>query len=353
MAREEKYKWNIDIKSIEDPGYTKWRGDYDGAKAQMQQRTSNHELYGLIAKNKSIHEWATNRATGKYFSEGSTQYIMRKSLANTIQRVPDGELTTQYDKNSIEHIITEYIFTNKVMWSEFEGIDMLSNITNTFKGGFTYGFAPIRTGFEKETDGDIRISYNIESWTDIFVNQDCTDIRRPKILWHRSYMSKADVEGLLNDEGNVIDSTYKEETIKYVIDHNMFGGKQWESEKLADKLKGSSSLSSLELLTKYDRGAKEFITYVPAIKAEFRRIKNEDPRLGIPWNMFVLETDPDFPLGLSQVEFLLADQQFQDLFQTSAYKNLLLAMEPPDHGGRLGNQPIKLPLRATQDLEPW
>ena len=43
----------------------------------------------------------------------------------------------------------------------------------------------------------------------------------------------------------------------------------------------------------------------------------------------VLEPDADFPIGVSQVEFLLADQQFNDLFQTSAYKNLLLAMEPP------------------------
>lgn len=61
----------------------------------------------------------------------------------------------------------------------------------------------------------------------------------------------------------------------------------------------------------------------------FRKVPNYDPRKGIPWNFLVLEPDPDFPLGVSQVEFLLADQQFNDLFQTSAYKNLLLAMEPP------------------------
>ena len=71
------------------------------------------------------------------------------------------------------------------------------------------------------------------------------------------------------------------------------------------------------------------MTFFPALNAEFRRVPNYDPRKGIPWNFLVLEPDADFPLGVSQVEFLLADQQFNDLFQTSAYKNLLLAMEPP------------------------
>lgn len=330
MAQSEKMKWNIDAKAIEDKDFLKWKGDYDGALAQMRTRTHHYELYGLIAKNKSIHEWVSGRAgSGKYFSEGSSQYILRKSLANTIQRVPDGELDTQYDKASWQHIACEYIFNNKVLWSEFEGIDMLSNITGTFKTAFTYGFCPVRTGFEKDFDQDVRISYNIENWADIATNQDCKDIRRPQVLWHRSYMSQADVKALLNDDGNVKDSTYKEDTIKYVIDNKLFGAKQWESNSLGDKLKGSLANDSLELLTKYERGAKEFITYVPSLKAEFRRVKNEDPRKGIPWNFFVLEPDHEFPLGLSQIEFLLADQQFQDLFQTSAFKNLLLAMEPP------------------------
>jgi hypothetical protein len=326
----DKMKWNIDVKAIEasESDYAKWRGDYDGAVAQMQARTYRHQLYGLIAKNKSIHD-LTNKGGGKYFSEGSAQYILRKSLANTIQRMPDGEIETQYDKASVEHIQIDYIFSNKVLWSEFEGLDMLSNITSTFKTSFIYGFAPVRTGFEKDLDDDARISYTIENWADIFINQDCRDVRRPQTVWHRSFMSKAEVEALLTEEGGVKDPTYEADTIKYVIDHNSFTGKPIESETLQDRLKGSSSLRSLELLTRYDRGAKEFVTYVPAIKAKFRTVKNYDPRKDIPWDFFVLEVDPDFPLGLSQIEFILGDQQFQDLFQTSAFKNLLLAMEPP------------------------
>lgn len=324
-------KWNISEDQLNKQCCTKLHERYNAAKSQMKQRTHHHELYGLLAKNKSIHEWIVSKGKGKQqqFSEGSTQYILRKTLADTIQRVPDGELTTQYDKLSKEHVWLQYLFENKVIASEFEGIDMMSNLTNAFKMSFIYAFAPVRTGFEKDYDDDVRVSFNLESWSDVFINPDCTDIRRPEAVYFRQYMSKDDVEALLDVNGSVIDSTYDENTIKYVLDENLFSGKSSDSEKMADKMKGSTAINSLLLITEYRRGSDEFITFVPGINAVFRKVPNYDPRKGIPWNFLVLEPDPDFPLGISQVEFLLADQQFNDLFQTSAYKNLLLAMEPP------------------------
>ena len=324
-------RWNIKKESLESADVCKTMAQFQIAKGQMRLRTSNHELYGLVAKNKSIHEFFGGKRAKqrKYFSEGSTQYILRKTLADTIQRVPDGELETQYDKASKEHIFTRYIFENKVISSEYEGIDMMSNLTNTFKMSFIYAFAPVRTGFEKDIDGDVRIGYNLEQWSDVFINPDCKDIRRPEVVYFRQYMSRDDVEGLLTEDGSAVDSTYNADTIKYILDEDMFTARHAESEQLADKLKGSTSISSVTLITEYRRGASEFVTFVPELKAVFRRVPNYDPRKGIPWNFLVLEPDPDFPLGVSQVEFLLADQQFNDLFQTSAYKNLLLAMEPP------------------------
>ena len=322
-------RWNIDKEKLASKEIAKMHARYDIARGQMAQRTAHHELYGLLAKNKSIHEWSVRRGKTKYFSEGSTQYILRKVLANTIQRVPDGELTTQYDHASKEHVFLQYIFENKVMTSEIDGIDMFANLCKAFKMSFIYAFAPVRTGFERDYDDDARIKFSLEQWSDVFVNPDCKDICRPTVVYHRHYMSKDDVLALLNDAGNVIDHTYNEDVIRYIIDEKMFSSRDFESEPMADKLKGSTSLQSIMLITEYRRGAKEFVTFLPALNAEFRRVPNYDPRKGIPWNFLVLEPDADFPIGVSQVEFLLADQQFNDLFQTSAYKNLLLAMEPP------------------------
>lgn len=324
-------RWNVDKSSLEDACVCKIIPKFNAAKTQMQLRTNHHELYGLLAKNKSIHEFYGGKRSKQrgYFSEGSTQYILRKTLADTIQRVPDGELSTQYDKASKEHIWIQYVFENKIIASEYEGIDMMSNLTNAFKTSFIYAFAPVRTGFEKDCDGDVRVGFNLEQWSDVFINPDCRDIRRPEVVYHRQYLTKDDVKALLNDEGSVVDSTYSEDTIHYVLDEDLFTSRQFESEKMGDKLKGSTAISSIELITEYRRGSNEFVTFVPGLNAVWRKVPNYDPRKGIPWNFLVLEPDPDFPLGVSQVEFLLADQQFNDLFQTSAYKNLLLAMEPP------------------------
>lgn len=328
MLASEK-RWNVDKGKLRSSEVAKMHARYDAAKSQMQRRTYHHELYGLLAKNKSIHEWSVKRGNTKYFSEGSTQYILRKVLADTIQRVPDGELVTQYDQASVEHILLEYLFENKIMVSEIDGIDMMANLTKAFKMSFVYAFAPVRTGFEEDFDGDARVKFSLEQWSDVFINPDCTDICRPEVVYHRSYMTKDDVLALLDGEGNVKDPTYNEDAVHCVIDEDMFSGKQWESEAMADKMKGSTALQSLELITEYRRGAKEFTTFCPALNCEWRKVPNYDPRRGIPWNFLVLEPDMDFPIGVSQVEFLLADQQFNDLFQTSAYKNLLLAMEPP------------------------
>ena len=322
-------RWNIDKERLASKDVAKMHSRYDAARTQMMRRTQHHELYGLLAKNKSIHEWSVRRGKTRYFSEGSTQYILRKVLANTIQRVPDGELTTQYDHASKEHILLQYIFDNKVMASEIDGIDMMSNLTKAFKMSFIYAFAPVRTGFERDYDDDARIKFSLEQWSDVFINPDCMDICRPTVVYHRHYMSKDDVLALLDDDGNIVDGTYNEDVVRCIIDEDMFTAKDFQSEPMADKLKGSTSMQSIMLVTEYRRGAKEFVTFFPELNAEFRRVPNYDPRKGIPWNFLVLEPDADFPIGVSQVEFLLADQQFNDLFQTSAYKNLLLAMEPP------------------------
>ncbi len=328
MLAKEK-RWNIDKDKLKSSEIAKMHERYNAAKSQMSRRTYHHELYGLLAKNKSIHEWSIKKGQTKYFSEGSTQYILRKVLADTIQRVPDGKLTTQYDKASKEHIFLQYLFDNKVMVSEIEGMEMMANLTKAFKMSFIYAFAPVRTGFQNDFDDDARIKFSLEQWSDVFPDPDCSDICRPEVVYHRSYMSKDDVLALLDEDGNIRDSTYNEDVVRCLIDEDMFSAKEYESETMADKMKGSTSIQSVLLITEYRRGAKEFVTFVPSLNAEFRRVPNYDPRRGIPWNFLVLEPDADFPIGVSQVEFLLADQQFNDLFQTSAYKNLLLAMEPP------------------------
>lgn len=97
---------------------------YNRSKAQMNVRTNAFKLFTRLAHNQSLY--TTNRNT--LYSEGTTQALKRKIRAQTLQRVPDGEITTQFDKNSIEQVETEFIFDSKVLTSEYDGKDMLKNL---------------------------------------------------------------------------------------------------------------------------------------------------------------------------------------------------------------------------------
>ena len=112
---------DFDIKP-EDIKDTSGLGDkisemYNRSKATMDLRTNNFELFTKISHNMNLYEKRRNTE----FSEGTTQALKRKLRAQTLLRVPDGEITTQFDKISIEQVETEFLFDTKIVRSEFDG----------------------------------------------------------------------------------------------------------------------------------------------------------------------------------------------------------------------------------------
>ena len=340
-------KWNIDLDDIalEDKELAakldkKWK---DG-KACMDQRTHKHSFFSKISHNMSLYD----RGRKNEFSEGTTQAIKRKILAQTVQRVPDGEIVTQYDKNSIEQAEIEYIFKHKVLTSEYDGKDMLKNLIRTFKASYDYGFGCVRTGFEQDTDGDPRISYKLIGYRDIIPSPDCDFIEEAEWYIVREWMPRATLKTLIDEDGNLLDLTYDENVVKYLIENDIRDGVDPASVKLQDRKQGATPSHSLEIRTYYCKGADEFITYVPSINAILRTVENYDPRKGVPLHFMILEPDPDFPLGCSSVMWTLAQQQFADAFQSTAYETLLLSLHPPlQVFGNLVNPKIKMKPNAV------
>ena len=317
--------WGITRDMIKDEKASKYFRDAERRSRAMQnQRTKFHKKFGLIS-----HMQNTYDSREDIFSEGSTQALKRKTRQQTIQRVPDGELTTQYDKNSIEQIEIEYIFKHKILTSEYDGHDMLKNIWRAFSASWDYGYAAIRTGFEKDADGDVRVSWKQIQWNDILPAPDCDFIEEADWYIEREYISRTDLEQLIDCEGNCSDPTYNEDVIKFLLEKGSTDAMDWRSVALADSLQGTSRNESVETWTMYKRGAKEFKTFVPAADAILRTVPNYDPRKDVPIHFMVLEPDPDWPLGCSCIMFTLAQQAFADAFQTVAYDTLLLSINPP------------------------
>lgn len=336
-----------DIKDESGVG-TKIDEMYNRSKAQMNVRTNMFKLFTRLAHNQSLYTKGSNDV----YSEGTTQALKRKIRAQTLQRVPDGEITTQFDKNSIEQVETEFIFDNKVLTSEYDGKDMLKNLWRAFNTAYDYGFACVRTGFEKDLHGDIRISWKEIRWNDIYPAPDADFIEEAEWYIVREYISQADIKALIDwDTETVKDKTYQEDTVKFLCDWNPKEGQEYNSIPMSDDMKGITKIESIEIRTLYRKGDDEFVTWVPSCQAILRIVKNEDPRKDVPVHFLILEPDPEFPLGCSSVMWTIAQQQFADAFQTSAYQTLLLATKPPIMAtGNLMNAKIKMEPAAFWDL---
>ena len=337
-------KWNIKLEDIQlecSCMAAKLQEKWNTAHSHQTQRTAGHDLYSKIAHNMNLYEKGRNDV----FSEGSTQAIKRKIRAQTIQRVPDGEIVTQYDKNSKEQAIIDYLFKHKILQSEYDGKDMLKQLWKTFNMSYDYGYGCVRTGFEKDLDGDPRISYTLIPWGDVFPSPDCKYIEEADWYIIREYIPQSTLKGLIDMEtGIVSDTTYNSDVVKYLVENHITDAPSdpW-TWPLADKKKGKSPTESVMVYTYYFKGKDEFITFVPSINCILRTTKNYDPRKDVPLHFMILEPDPDFPLGVSSVMWTISQQQFADAFQSTAYQTLLLSLRPPMMTfGNLTNPKMKM-----------
>lgn len=340
-------KWDVDPKDIEDDRCCgKWQTMYNEAWSVHQQRLKGHEFYTRVAHMKSLY--GNRKGEDHMVSEGSTQAMKRRIRAEAIQRVPEGEIVTQYDKNSIEQAEIEFIFKKKILSSEYDGRDMLKNLWRTFGAAYDYGYACVRTGFENDLDGDVRISYKLISYNDVIPATDCDFIEEAQWYIVREYMSYTDVMSLYDfDRDDVKDSTYSTDTVRYIIEHKAKDAQEPNSIPLADRENSVSNVQSIEIRTLYKRGCDEFTTYVPSLNAVLRTVKNYDPRKDVPLHFMILDPDAEFPLGCSSIMWTLGSQQFADCFQTLVYQTLNLATQPPLMVfGNLTNPKIRMTPRA-------
>lgn len=357
MARPKKKKCPEDLKrewretilpaDIRDKKASdKFNKYYRRGRATMDLRTTDFKFFTRIAHMQSLFRVVP--MDREVWSEGSTHALKRKIRSNTIQRVPNGEIKTQYDKNSIEQVIIEFIFKNKILKSEYAGQDMLKNLWNTFNAAYDYGFCAVKTCFEPDQDGDVRIGYKQIQWNNILPDPDCEHIEASPWYLVRSWVSRSELAQLYDWENNrVKDPTYQEKTLKFLLAHEFEDAKDSRSSQLADQKHAVTTVESIEVRTLYKRGCDEFISFVPIVDGVLRIVKNEDPRKDVPIHFMILEPDPEFPLGMSSILPTLGQQQFADAFQTLSYQTLQLALQPPLMGfGNLTPAKIKMKPRA-------
>lgn len=319
-------KWGVKLDDIKDvAGYNKLDKRWQAGWSKLVQRTALHEMYSRVAHNLSLF----HKQRKDMWSEGSTQRAMRKARAQSLQRVPDGDLWHQYDVNSIEAAEIEFIWKHVIIEDDTPGKDMLKTLWRAFNQSWIYGPGILRTDFVGCPRKQIKIEYTLLGWRDVVPDPDCKHIEEAEWYIIREWISKSELENLLNEEGSVIDSTWNEDVIHYVLENETKSGIWTDSQKLTDKEKGITPIESVEIRTMYRKGDSEFVTWCVPLNAPIRTVPNYDPWLDVPVHTLVLDPDPEYPLGASSVFWTMTEQQFLDALHSISGQVLLESFEPP------------------------
>lgn len=319
-------KWGVDLNSLrDDEGFNKLDQRWQMGWAQLVKRTHLHDVYSRIANNLSLF----HKQRKDMWSEGSTQKALRKGRAQSLQRVPDGDLWHQYDKNSLQGAWVEFLWDHVIINDDTPGKDMLKTLWRTFTQSWIYGPGFVRTDFVKCHRKQIKPEYTLLGWRDVIADPDCDYIEESEWYIIREWISKSELEALLDSEGNVIDSTWNEDAIHYILENGTKSGMWWDAQKLADKDKGVTPVESVEIRTMYRKGDTEFVTWCVPMAAKLRTVPNYDPWLDIPVHCLILDPNPEYPMGASSVFWTMTEQQFLDAVHSVSGQSLLLSLEPP------------------------
>lgn len=160
----------------------------------------------------------------------------------------------------------------------------------------------MRTGFEKNHNGDIVVSYTNIPFDMVYPSPDCDYIEEAEWYIIEEMISRSTLKGLLSEDGELIDKTWNEDTIKYILENKVEDGEDTTNKhRRQDDNKGIVKTESVKIRTLYKRGSSEFVTYVPKLQAILRTVKNFDPEKDVPLHFMVLEPDPEYPLGCSSI----------------------------------------------------
>lgn len=319
-------KWGVKLEDIKDAeGYAKLDKRWQFGWSQLVQRTALHETYSRIAHNLSLF----HKKRQDMWSEGSTQRAMRKARAQSLQRVPDGDLWHQYDENSIEGAEMEFLWDHVIVNDDTSGEDVLKTLWRTFNQSWIYGPGIVRTDFVHCPRKQIKPKYTLLGWRDVIPDPDCKHIEEAEWYIIREWMSKSEIENLLNEDGSIIDPTWNEDAVHYILEADIKGGIWTDAQKLSDKEKGVTPVESVEIRTMYRKGDKEFVTWCTNIAAPLRTVPNYDPFGDVPIHTLILDPDPEYPLGASSVFWTMTEQQFLDALHSVSGQALLLSFEPP------------------------
>lgn len=328
--------------AVNNFGSMLWR-KWDIYKREMDLRVGNYWKLETLVDNEVI----SRKPDLPNVSSGETAGLIRRTARNVVQNVPNVEVVSVFNDDSLEGILTRHILLSKVIGSDLYSNDMQQNLFASVKTSLTLGFAPVIPVLLQDAGGSWYIKYDAINYRDVFPEPGAKDVRQATDVFVRRYLTEGEVMQLVMDQTPGWDHNALRSLLK-----NRPPSKERQSVDHQTK-KHHQTPEGYEIVTWYNSFGKPFLTFSANTKMLLRVEKNKHPLKLHPVHFLVMEKDDQQPLGKSQVEPLIGRQEFADLMLNGAMKMWYRNINPPIFGFGVNNAvPNLSPGKYTQISNP-
>lgn len=332
----------LDVRDIGVHGKELWRR-FEHFRNEHRVRVARFDLLEKIADGQVI----SPKPDLPNVSSGETAGLVRRIARNLVQNVPNVEVISAFDDDSVKGIFSRHILTSKVIGSDLYSNDMQQNLFASTKTALTLGFDAVVPALLQDASGSWYIKYDTIHYQDVFPEPGAKDVRQATEVFVRRYLTKGEVRALINDQAPGWDV----HALRTLLSTGSYQ-RQQESTSQADKKSGRIP-EGYEIITWYSSTGQPFLTFAAGSLHLLRIEQNKHPLKWHPVFFLVLEKDDQQPLGKSQVELLLGRQDFQDLMLNGAMKLWYRNINPSIIGyGTVNSIPNLSPGKYTQISNP-
>ena len=313
----------LEFKNLSDCAASMWRM-YDDYKREMDGRCHNMEKLEAMADGEVV----SPKPDLPNVSSGETAGIIRRMARNLVQHVPNLEVVSRYDDDSMHGIIAKHVLLTKIVGSDSYSSDMQQNLFASTKTALSLGFDCVVPCLLQLADGTWITRYDTIHYRDVFPEPGAKDVRLANDVFVRRYLTRGDIKQLIRDQVSGWDHAALRRLLK---SRPVAPPREEQSNSYADK-KRRMHASGYEIITYYSNSGESFLTFAGGEKLLLRIEKNKHPLHWHPVFFLVLEKDNTQPLGKSQVELIYGRQEFQDLMLNGAMKMYYRNINPPLFG---------------------
>lgn len=319
-----------------------WRC-WQNYKREMDMRVENYHLLEKLADGEVI----SPQPDLPNISSGETAGIVRRVARNVVQNVPNVEITSKFDDDSLEGIMSMHVLRSNIIGSNLYSNDLQQNLFASVKTAFTLGFSCVVPVLQQDAANGWHIKYDPIHYRDVFPEPGCKDIESAPTVFVRRYLTRGEAVQLIKDNAVGWDVNALRRMVK-----TRPPVRERQSTSHQDKKRGVIP-DGYEVITWYTSTGEPFLTFEAGSKMLLRIEKNKHPLKKHPVHFLILEKDDQQPLGKSQVEMLAGRQDFQDLMLNGAMKLWYRNINPSIIGyGTINSIPNLSPGKYTQISNP-